>query len=129
MEITDVKVTLRHDEKLKAFVTFTIDNCFVIRGLKIIQGARGVFVAMPNRRIPDGRYQDIVHPISARARKLMEEVILEEYYRVLGGGEGGVEEAGIPCPVRPGPGPLHGKEIRELPVEWQGLFEGPEPCF
>lgn len=86
LEITEVRVTLRDDnrhDRLKAFATMTLNNAFVIRGLKIIQGINGVFVAMPSRRRPDGQFQDIAHPINNETRRLMEEVVLAEYEREL----------------------------------------------
>ncbi|MBD3336924.1 MAG: septation protein SpoVG [Candidatus Eisenbacteria bacterium] len=83
MEITEIRITLRNDEKLKAFVTMTIDDCFVVRGMKIIKGAKGIFVAMPNRRKPDGTYQDLVHPINRKTRQRMETQIIAKYLEVL----------------------------------------------
>jgi stage V sporulation protein G len=81
MRITEVRVSLRDDAKLKAFASITLDDCFVIRGLKIIEGKEGTFVAMPSRRRKDGEYQDIAHPINNDAREEMERVILDEYRR------------------------------------------------
>jgi stage V sporulation protein G len=79
MRITEVRVSLRDDAKLKAFASITLDDCFVIRGLKIIEGKDGTFVAMPSRRRKDGEYQDIAHPINNEAREEMERIILAEY--------------------------------------------------
>jgi len=79
MDITEVRISLRDDAKLKAFVSITLDDCFVIRGLKIIQGANGRFVAMPSRKRKDGEYQDIAHPINNVTRKWMEDIILSRY--------------------------------------------------
>jgi len=79
MRITEVRVSLRDDAKLKAFASITLDDCFVIRGLKIIEGKDGTFVAMPSRRRKDGEYQDIAHPINTEAREEMERIILDEY--------------------------------------------------
>ena len=79
MKITEIRVSIRDDEKLKAFVSLTLDGCFVVRGLKIIKGNRGLFVAMPSRRKPDGSYQDLCHPINAQTRRWMESEILETY--------------------------------------------------
>jgi len=59
IEITEVRVSLRNDEKLKAFVSITLNDSFVIRGLKIIRGNSGLFVAMPSRKRPDGQHQDL----------------------------------------------------------------------
>jgi stage V sporulation protein G len=81
MKITEVRVSLRDDAKLKAFASITLDDSFVIRGLKIIEGKTGTFVAMPSRRRKDGEYQDIAHPINNEAREEMERIILAEYRR------------------------------------------------
>jgi stage V sporulation protein G len=83
MRITEIRVSLRDDEKLKAFVSITLDNCFVIRGLKIIKGNKGLFVAMPSRRKPDGGYQDLCHPINGATRRWMEEEVLVSYREEL----------------------------------------------
>jgi stage V sporulation protein G len=80
MRITEVRVSLRDDAKLKAFASITLDDSFVIRGLKIIEGKTGTFVAMPSRRRKDGEYQDIAHPINNEAREEMERIILAAYY-------------------------------------------------
>ena len=79
MEITEVRISLRDDAKLKAFASITLDDCFVIRGLKIIKGQQGVFVAMPSRKRKDGEYQDIAHPINNSTRKWMEDIVLAKY--------------------------------------------------
>ena len=79
MEITEIRISLRDDNKLKAFASITLDNCFVIRGLKIIEGAKGVFVAMPSRKRKDGEYQDIAHPINNSTRKWLEDIVLAKY--------------------------------------------------
>jgi stage V sporulation protein G len=88
MDITEVRISLRSDAKLKAFASITLDNCFVIRGLKIIKGASGIFVAMPSRKRKDGEYQDIAHPINNETRQWMEKIILDNYYEALNA-EGG----------------------------------------
>ncbi len=79
MEITEVRVSLRDDEKLKAFVSITLDGCFVIRGLKVIRGNRGMFIAMPSRKKPEGGYQDLCHPINTATRIWLEEKIIACY--------------------------------------------------
>lgn len=84
MEITEVRMSLRDEDKLKAFVSITLDNCFVVRGIKIIKGASGLFVAMPCRRKPDGTFQDLAHPINAETRQWMEGLILSEYAKEVG---------------------------------------------
>jgi stage V sporulation protein G len=81
MEITDVKVFPVEEDKLKAYVTITLDNCFVIRDLKVIHGTTGLFIAMPAKRRKDGTYKDIAHPLNTDMRERMEKTILEHYMR------------------------------------------------
>jgi stage V sporulation protein G len=83
MEITEIRVTLRNEDKLKAFVNVTFDNQFVVRGLKIISGKTGYFVSMPSRRMPHGKYQDIAHPINSEARHQLEVKVIEAYEAAL----------------------------------------------
>ena len=85
IRITEIRISLRDDEKLKAFVTITLEGCFVVRGMKIIKGNQGMFVAMPSRRKPDGTYQDICHPINQATRERIEHQILEKYRQELEG--------------------------------------------
>ena len=79
MQVTEVRVYPVDEEKLKAFVTITLDDCFVIRDLKIINGNKGLFVAMPSRKRKDGTYKDTAHPINNDTRKMIEDKVLEEY--------------------------------------------------
>ena len=79
VEITEIRVTLRDEERLKGFANVTFDDAFVIRGMKIIQGNNGYFVSMPSRKRPDGTYQDIAHPINSDMRRMIEERGLEAY--------------------------------------------------
>ena len=81
MDITDVRVFPVEEDKLKAYVTITLDNCFVIRDLKVINGNTGLFIAMPAKRRKDGTYKDIAHPLNADTRERMEKTILGEYER------------------------------------------------
>ncbi|MHB8879022.1 MAG: septation regulator SpoVG [Myxococcaceae bacterium] len=81
MEITDVRVFPVEEDKLKAYVTITLDGCFVIRDLKVINGTTGLFIAMPAKRRKDGSYKDIAHPLNADTRDRMERAILDEYQR------------------------------------------------
>ena len=87
MEVTEITVTLRNEEKLKAFVNVTFDNQFVVRGMKVIKAANGYFVSMPSRKMPDDSFRDIAHPINNEFRKHLEDVILEEYQRKLAAGD------------------------------------------
>lgn len=79
MRITEININLRDEEKLKAFVNITFDDVFVIRGLKVIQGGQGLFVCMPSRKLPDGTYKDIAHPINNEFRNEIEQKILAVY--------------------------------------------------
>ena len=79
MKITEIRVSLVDDPKLKAFATNTIDGDFVIQGLKIIEGKSGMFIAMPARRRADGEWQDVAHPINNQARADLEHAVLSAY--------------------------------------------------
>lgn len=90
VEITEIRITLREDEKLKAFASITLDGMLVVRGLKIIEGANGTFVAMPSRRRKDGTFQDVAHPINRDTREWLEAAVItaykEERARIAAGG-------------------------------------------
>lgn len=79
MEITEIRITLRDDEKLKAFASITLDGMVVIRGLKIIEGGNGIFIAMPSRQRKDGTYQDVAHPINRDTREWLESQVIAAY--------------------------------------------------
>ena len=81
MEITEIRFTMRNEEKLRAFANVTFDAAFVIRGLKVINGSKGLFVSMPSRRRPDGTYQDVAHPVNTEMRRQLERMVLEAYER------------------------------------------------
>jgi stage V sporulation protein G len=83
MDITSVKVFPVEEDKLKAYVTITFDNCFVVRDVKVINGNNGLFVAMPARRHKDGSYKDIAHPLNNDTRDKLEKAILLEYERLV----------------------------------------------
>ncbi len=83
MEITDVRVIIKDEPKLKGFANVTFDNAFVVRGMKIISGLAGFFVSMPSRRRSDGTYQDIAHPITPAMRRQLEEAVLKAYQNAL----------------------------------------------
>ncbi|MFQ5823598.1 MAG: SpoVG family protein [bacterium] len=83
MEITEITISLRNEEKLKAFVNVTFDDVFVVRGMKVIKGNNGYFVSMPSRKLTDGSYRDIAHPIRNEFRQKLEKEILLEYQKIL----------------------------------------------
>ena len=84
MEITDVKIRkIMSDGRLKAIISVTLNDMIAVHDIKIIQGDERLFVAMPSRKDENGVFRDIVHPISATARKKMEEVIIESYEKQL----------------------------------------------
>ncbi len=88
MKITDVRVRrIAQSGKMKAIVSITFDNEFVVHDIKVIEGEKGLFIAMPNRKMPGGEYRDIAHPIHAQARKEVEEAILTKYRECLSNGE------------------------------------------
>ena len=79
MEITEVCVHLRSEDKLKAFATVTFDNCFVVRNMKIISGNKNLILCMPSRKLPDGTYKDVAHPINMEFRKVLEDKVIACY--------------------------------------------------
>lgn len=87
MEITEVRVYPVNEDKLKAYVTITLDRCFLIRDLKVIHGNTGLFVAMPAKKRKDGTFKDLAHPLNVETRQMMERLILAEYERELKRGE------------------------------------------
>ena len=79
MQITEVLVVPVDEDKLRAYVNITIDGCFMIRGLKVIRGAKGLFVAMPNKKGKNGLFRDVAHPLNMETRKMIEDKVLEQY--------------------------------------------------
>ena len=81
MDITDVRIRLvqKDDSKMKAVASITIDGCFVIHDIKIIEGNDGPFIAMPSRKSTDGTYKDIAHPINSETRDYIKKTVLEAY--------------------------------------------------
>lgn len=81
LRITDVRVRpySKADDKLKAFATITIDDCFVVTDLKVIQGKKGLFVAMPSRKRKDGTFKDVAHPLNQETRDSIEKRVLQAY--------------------------------------------------
>lgn len=80
MQITDVRVRkVSKEGKMKAVVSITLDNEFVVHDIKVIEGEKGLFIAMPSRRAGDGEYRDIAHPINSETRERIQKIILEKY--------------------------------------------------
>ncbi len=83
MQVTEVNVFPVNEEKLKAYVTITFDNCFVVRDLKIINGKDGLFVAMPSKKRKDGTFKDTAHPLNNETRNMIESAVLAAYEAAL----------------------------------------------
>ena len=103
MEITQVKVFPVEEEKLKAYVSIVLDDCFLVSDLKVIQGPNGHFISMPSKRKKNGEFKDIAHPLNRETRELMERRILEEYQRTLA--------------QKPAPPPANAEEEQKVPSE------------
>jgi stage V sporulation protein G len=83
VNITDIRIRkVAADGKLKAYVTVTFDDCFVVHNVKVIEGKNGAFIAMPSRKTKTGEYKDVAHPINSDFRGLLQTRILEEYQKV-----------------------------------------------
>ena len=84
MNITDVRVRkIAKEGKMKAVVSITLDNVFVVHDIKVIEGEKGMFIAMPSKKASDGEYRDIAHPINSETRDHMQKVILGAYVKSL----------------------------------------------
>ena len=84
MQITDVRVRkVAKEGKMKAIVSITLDNEFVVHDIKVIEGEKGVFIAMPSRKAADGEYRDIAHPINSETRDRIQNIILTKYEAAL----------------------------------------------
>lgn len=84
MQITDVRIRkISKEGKMKAIVSITLDGEFVVHDIKVIEGEKGLFIAMPSRRAGDGEYRDIAHPINSETREMIQNIILERYEAVL----------------------------------------------
>ena len=79
MEITEIRVHLRNEDKLKAFATVTFDHVFVVRNMKVIAGPEGLILCMPSRKMPDGSFKDVAHPINAEFRAQLEQKVFACY--------------------------------------------------
>ena len=93
MEITEVRINLNKGGKVKAFAQVVFDGCFLVGDIRVLEGKEGtVYVAMPSRRLRNGSFRDITHPLNSETRKRLDEAILSEYERVIAergpGGDG-----------------------------------------
>jgi stage V sporulation protein G len=79
MKITEVNIFPVNEDRLKAYVSITIDSCFVVRDLKIIRGNVGLFVAMPSKKRKDGQFKDVAHPLNQETREAIEKAVFEAY--------------------------------------------------
>ncbi|MBQ7308133.1 MAG: septation regulator SpoVG [Clostridia bacterium] len=85
MQITDVRIRLtkKDESKLKAIASITIDGCFVVHEIRVIEGEKGLFVAMPSRKTPEGDFKDTAHPINTETRVMVDNTVLEAYKKEL----------------------------------------------
>ena len=81
MKITDIRIRLiqNDDSKLKAVASITIDDCFVVHDIKVLEGNQGYFVSMPSRKTPEGEYKDVAHPINTPTREELNKLVLAKY--------------------------------------------------
>lgn len=81
MKISDVRIRLiqKEDSKLKAVASITINDCFVVHDIKVLEGDKGFFVSMPSRKTPDGQYKDVAHPLNTPTREELNTVVLAEF--------------------------------------------------
>ena len=88
MEITDVRIRkVEKEGKMKAIVSITLDDVFVIHDIKVIEGDKGLFIAMPSRKGADGEFRDIAHPISSEMRTTLQNLIIDRYHQDIAGQE------------------------------------------
>lgn len=84
MKVTDVRVRkIAKEGKMKAIVSITLDDEFVVHDIKVIEGEKGLFIAMPSKKASDGEYRDIAHPINSITREAIQSIILESYEKAL----------------------------------------------
>ena len=85
MEITEVRVFPIDEEKLKAYVSVIFDDCFIVSDIKIINGANGLFISMPSKKLKNGTFRDIAHPLNNETRRYIEAKVLEKYHSMVSG--------------------------------------------
>ena len=100
MHVTDVRVRrIAREGKMRAVVSITIDNVFVVHDIKVIEGEKGLFIAMPSKKSADGEYRDIAHPINSETRNMLEGIILKSYEESVLMGEGAQDVDGAAGPT------------------------------
>jgi stage V sporulation protein G len=84
VNITDIRIRkINYEGRMKAVVSITFDDSFVVHDIKVVEGNNGLFVAMPSRKMPDGEYRDIAHPISSDAREVIQSAVLKAYEEAI----------------------------------------------
>lgn len=83
MKITDVRIRLKDEAKLKGVASITIDECFVVHDIKVIAGKEGLFISMPSKKTADGEHKDIAHPINTQTREEIKTAVLSAYEKAL----------------------------------------------
>ena len=114
MNITDVRVRkMLKESNLKAVASITIDDDFVVHDIKVVEGEKGLFIAMPSRKAADGEYRDIAHPINSATRSNIQEIVLDAYEKVL------MEEPATPVEEAPAAeeAPAEEAPAEEAPAE------------
>jgi stage V sporulation protein G len=121
MKITEVRIHLRGEEKLKAFATLVLDDSFAVRNVKVIEGKNGLFVSMPSRKRKDGTYQDVAHPLNNETREMIEKEVISRYEEELKkAGEEVKPEPVKPEPIKPEPvtpEPVTPEPVKPEPLE------------
>ena len=92
MKITEIRIHLMGEDRLKAFASVTFDDSFVVRNMKVVEGTKGVFLCMPSRKLPDGTHKDMVHPINQDFREYLEANVLQAYEQELKNNPTGVTQ-------------------------------------
>ncbi len=121
MDITDVRVFPVDEEKLKAFVSIIIDDCFVISDIKIISGTNGLFISMPSKKRKNGTFRDIAHPLNNETRRKIEDKVLARYHELVSRGDAArtVEQRGS----------VHAEDGETEPKDAQAKDEPPTPSL
>jgi len=129
MKITAVSMRVVDREKVKAFASITIDDEFVVHDLRIIEGQKGLFVAMPSRKLPNGEFRDVAHPIKPEVREMIQGIVLDEYEKRKASPEAYAEERPVKKPEAPPaekPEAPPAEKPAEAPVEEAKAEPAPE---